>query len=163
MNDNLRISSASDQPYQMRSPCKKCGHDIGFVTEQGSQDVVRCSSCDAYCYCAPRVETGKATRTVAKRPGINPKMRARILVVRANGKCEICGSAGTERDPLHVGHLISRENAFRLGMTESEIDSEENLCAMCAECNLGLGHETVPARLLARVVMVRLRFGKGAW
>jgi hypothetical protein len=48
-------------------------------------------------------------------------------------------------------------------MTDDEVDSEENLCAMCAECNLGLGQETVPARLLARVVMVRIRFGKGGW
>jgi ribosomal protein S14 len=156
-------AAKQQERYQMRAPCKKCGHDIGFVTEQGSQDVVRCISCESYCYCAPRVETGKAVRSVAKRPGINPKLRARILVVRANGKCEICGNAGTEREPLHVSHLVSRENALRLGMTDDEVDSEENLCAMCAECNLGLGQETVPARLLARVVMVRIRFGKGGW
>lgn len=160
MNDRL-FPDLTESGFRMRKPCPKCGHEAGVITETGAQDVVRCASCNAFCYNAPRTETGKAVRTVATRPGISPKIRARIIVVRAGGKCEICGSGGTEAAPLHVGHIVSRENAVRIGMSDEEIDSDENLAAMCPECNLGLGKETVPARLLARVIMVRLRFGKG--
>jgi len=43
-------------PVRMRTPCHTCGSPDGRVTRKASQAVVRCASCDAYAYCAPRLE-----------------------------------------------------------------------------------------------------------
>lgn len=151
-----------DQPYLMRGPCSKCGSLHGRIEERGSQDVVRCLHCDAYCYCAPKKETGKPQRHVRSRESIPPKQRARVIIVRANGRCEICGKAHTGAEPLHVSHVISVDVGREMGLTDDELNSDENLCAMCAECNSGLGNEPITTRLLVRLLVARLKFLKGA-
>jgi hypothetical protein len=42
-------------------------------------------------------------------------------------------------------------------MTDAEINSDENLCSMCEQCNLGLGNEVVPVRLAVAMALARLR------
>jgi 5-methylcytosine-specific restriction endonuclease McrA len=112
--------------------------------------------CNRHCYNAPRVETGKAVRTVQTvHEAIKPKLRAKILE-RATGRCELCGK-GSELGPLHVGHLISVEQGLAGGSTELELNDPENLAAMCAECNLGLGKQTVPLRMMMSIFMARMR------
>jgi transcription elongation factor Elf1 len=42
----------------MRAPCPKCGCVTGYVERKANNDIVRCTGCDAFCYCAPRAELG---------------------------------------------------------------------------------------------------------
>jgi hypothetical protein len=145
----------------MRAPCAKCGGVDGRVTERGAQDVVRCANCDKFQYNAPRTETGKAIRSVTTvHNGVKPRDRA-IAIMRANCKCETCGkSAFSPSAELHVGHMVSVKCGMEMGLSDSEINDEENLIAMCSECNLGLGDEPIPVRLLFNVLVARIRFRK---
>lgn len=120
---------------------------------QSGQNRVFCADCDAWVYNAPRTETGERPRSVQTiHNGIRPKQRARVLL-RANGRCELC-NAGTN---LHVGHLLSVADGFAAGLTEIELNHDENLCALCEECNLGLGHETIPLRFAIRLLRQRIQ------
>lgn len=140
----------------MRAPCRGCSCEFGTITESGAQDVVRCLDCKRWCYNAPRVETGKAIRSVQTvHEAIKPKLRAKIIE-RANGHCELCGK-GAELGPLHVGHLVSVEQGLASGLTEVELNDPENLAAACAECNLGIGKQTVTLRMAMAILMARLR------
>ena len=138
----------------MRKPCSQCGHEFGRIEERGAQDCVFCSGCGKFQYNAPRVETGKAVRSVRTVHNISPSQRARILVVRANGRCEICGASDKE---LHVGHLLSVDAGLKMGLTEAELNDDENLASMCAQCNLGIGRNPVPLRLVLGIQMARMR------
>lgn len=141
--------------YTMRAACAQCGTTEGYIIERGSQDVMRCVICDAYQYCAPRTETGKAVRTLASRPNIKPSTRARILHEH-DYACVCCGRRAPDVS-LDLGHLISRDDAARAGFLDDPlIDSEWNLAPMCQECNSGqrpLG--TVSIRLIYRVLQLK--------
>ena len=79
------------EEFPMRTPCRACGGISGEVRTRNGQDYVFCLTCGRWCYNAPRVETGRAVRTVQSiREAISPKQRARVLV-RAGGHCELCG------------------------------------------------------------------------
>lgn len=138
--------------HALRKPCP-CGGAEGEIETRNGQDCVFCSACKRFQYNAPKTETGRAVRTVSTvHEGINPKRRARVLL-RANRHCELCGHEGN----LHVGHLLSVNAGVRGGLTDAEINSEENLAAMCEECNLGLNDECVPLRLAIAMVLARVR------
>jgi 5-methylcytosine-specific restriction endonuclease McrA len=139
----------------MREPCPDCGHEFGYIREASTQDTVRCLECDRWCYNAPRTETGKKVRTgQTTHEAIKPKHRVRILE-RANGRCELCGKGPDRGIEIHVGHIISVERGHALGMGDLELNGDENLMALCAECNLGLGKETIPLRMMVKVFMAR--------
>jgi hypothetical protein len=57
---------------------------------------------------------------------------------------------------LHVGHLLSVNEGLKQGLTDQQINDDENLAAMCAECNLGYSERPVSLRLLIAVLMARL-------
>jgi 5-methylcytosine-specific restriction endonuclease McrA len=138
--------------HQLRKPCK-CGHGDGYIVTKSGQDCVYCVSCNAHQYNAPKVETGRAVRTVTTiHNGIKPNQRNRILM-RATGHCELCGAGGD----LHVGHLLSVREGMENGLTEVELNSDENLAAFCPECNLGMGQETVPLRLVFAIIKARAK------
>jgi 5-methylcytosine-specific restriction endonuclease McrA len=137
----------------MRAPCKKCGASSWFITETGAQDVVRCAACDAYAYNAPRVETGKAVRSVSTtHAAIKPKQRARVIE-RDCGHCVACGAT----DDLHVGHVVSVRDGHDVNMTDDEINSDENLVALCAACNLGWGQRSMRVNLYVAILIRRWR------
>lgn len=135
----------------MRKPCV-CGSSEGYLLTRSGQDVIRCSQCDSYQYCAPRTETGREVRSLRTRDTIKPSKRARILL-RDNGTCVICHRSDT---PLDTGHLLSIQEGRQLGFTDDQLNDDENLAAMCAGCNSGLTSETVPLRLFAAVLQARL-------
>lgn len=138
--------------HALRKPCP-CGGAAGRIETRNGQDCVFCLDCSRFQYNAPRVETGREVRTVSTvHGGITSRRRARILL-RANAHCELCGKSGN----LHVGHLLSVKDGLRMQLTEVEINDDENLAALCDECNLGLGEETVPLRLAVAIVMTRVR------
>jgi hypothetical protein len=139
--------------YLMREPCRDCGCAAGVRRMNGQQDTVRCRDCGRFCYNAPRTETGMKPRTVrTTHEAIKPAQRARIIL-RANGACEACHKVA----PLHVGHWVSVADGHARGMSDTEINSDENLLALCEECNLGLGRETVPLRLVIAAVVARAK------
>ncbi len=136
----------------MREPCKDCGCEAGDVQEKNGQDTVRCRKCSRFAYNAPRVETGRAVRSVSTvHAAIKPKQRSRILS-RAGGKCEVCGA----RERLHVGHIVSVVVGLGYGMTEVELNDDENLMSLCEECNLGQGAEPMSLPLAIAVLRSRI-------
>lgn len=140
--------------YAMRQPCKYgCDTTDGWMETRNGQDCVFCSRCNRLQYNAPKNETGREVRTVTKvHNGIKPKQRARVLD-RDNGRCVLCGS----HDNLHVGHLLSVNEGLKQGLTQEQINDDENLAAMCDECNLGLADRPVSIRLLVAVLTARLK------
>lgn len=149
--------------HRMEKPCPKCA-GVGIETftvrifPKNGQDVARCSRCNEWIKNLPKTETGKKQRSVSTtHNGVKPAQRARILA-RANGRCELDGRSAVEHGlVLHVCHFVSVEDGHRLGMTDAEINSDENLFAGCEECNLGMGKATFPVTLAANIVLARLR------
>jgi 5-methylcytosine-specific restriction endonuclease McrA len=148
---DLTAVPAGTTPYPLRKPCL-CSAETGYIREQSGQQVVYCTLCHRYQYCAPKAETGLPQRSVRNRPELKPSKRARIID-RDNGACVGCHRADVI---LHVGHLLSVEDGRRLGASEDEIWSDENLAAMCEECNLGFGKHTVSLRLVYRILQARM-------
>lgn len=143
-----------DLTHQLRRSCAACNGTEGRIETKNGQDCVYCATCGRWQYNAPKTETGREVRTVTTvHEGIKPKQRARILL-RASGRCELCGKSDS---PLHVGHLLSVKHGLMQGLTELELNDDENLAAFCDECNLGLGDEPVPLRLAIAITMARLR------
>ena len=136
----------------MREPCPHCNSTKGQITPTNGQNVVRCAGCNTYMYCAPKHETGEAPEPVSRRPGIKPSQRARILD-RDNHTCVSCHA--NDR-PLHIGHLLSVDDGRKLGATDTELWSDENLAAVCDECNLGFGRWTVSLRFVYRILQSRI-------
>lgn len=124
-------------PHPLRQPCKFCAGTIGRVVERSGQDCVYCDGCDRWQYNAPRTETGRAVRTVSTvHESVRPSVRFRVLQ-RARGHCEMPGCGSTAN--LHLAHLLSVKDGLELGLTDDQLNSERNLAAFCAECNLGQG------------------------
>lgn len=141
--------------FKLRNKCAKCGSEKGQIKPTNGQDVVFCEQ-GHYQYNAPKVETGKIQRTVTTvHNGITAKKRATVLM-RATGRCELCGKSSLE-SVIHAGHIVSVKQGLKLGLTEKELNDPENLCALCDECNLGLSDEILPIRLLARILLSRLK------
>lgn len=150
-----------DSNFEMRSPCKYgCDTRSGFIVPKNGQDLVYCVLCKKWQYCVPKTESGRAVRSVkTTHDAINPKLRAKVLT-RANGHCELCGKPFSECVG-HVGHLVSVDHGHAAGLTDQEINDLENLCAMCDECNLGLGNEPATLRFCLMVLKARIRFVGG--
>lgn len=143
-------------PHVLRAPCKFCADGgvespLGYIVPTNGQDVVRCARCDRHQYNAPKALTGKPQRHVRTRANLKPSQRSRIIE-RANRRCERCGADGI----LHVGHILSVEDGKRAGLSEDEVNHDENLLAECEECNLGHGDLTMPLRLAVAVVHARI-------
>jgi 5-methylcytosine-specific restriction endonuclease McrA len=135
----------------MRASCPRCGCDDGLLATVGGQDTVRCAECNRFHYNAPRSETGRETRSLRTRPDIRPSQRARILM-RDNGTCILCHRCGVD---LEAGHMISVYDGRKLGMSDAELNSDDNLAAMCKPCNSGLGNESLPPRWMAAAIWAR--------
>jgi 5-methylcytosine-specific restriction endonuclease McrA len=145
--------SIDRERFTMRTPCKGCGGSLGHIVEKNGQDTVRCLACDTYCYCAPRVETGRAVRSVrTAHKGVRPSLRSKILE-RDGHRCVLCKA---DNVPLHVGHVVSVDAGFATGLTDSEINDEENLIAQCEECNLGQGAQPIPLRVAIAILRARI-------
>lgn len=136
----------------MREPCPKCAVIECSITEKNNQDVVRCIN-GHYCYCAPRTETGREVRSVTTiHNGVKPKLRSKILE-RDGYRCVLC-RAETKR--MHVGHVVSVAEGFTTGLSDDEINDEENLIAVCDECNLGQGSQPIPLRVAIAILRARI-------
>ena len=138
--------------YKLRAPCRYCGGTTGYLVPKGGQNCVYCG-CGRLAYNAPKVETGEATRSITSvHEALRPKQKARILE-RATARCELCGNAGI----VHVSHLLSVKDGMALGLTEAELNSDENLACLCECCNLGMGDLSFSPRLYIALLQRRLR------
>lgn len=141
--------------HQLRKPCANCSGRSARIETKNGQDCLYCTGCGRWQYNAPKTETGRAARsTQTTHESIKPKLRAQVLM-RANAHCELCGKSGCD---LHVGHLISVKSGMDNGLTDAQINDLENLCAMCSECNLGLGAEPVTLRFCISLLINRMNF-----
>ena len=118
----------------MRSPCSACGEMKGRIEVRGGQNCVFCVGCGQWSYNAPKAETGEAIRSLSSRPRIKPKQKARIL--SRDGYACLCCHA-TDR-PLVIGHLVSVHDGPGVGMTDADLNHDENLAPFCEECNAGV-------------------------
>lgn len=135
----------------MRQACQRCGGLTGYIEVRTGQNCVHCSHCDQWVYNAPKTETGQRDRSVTTvHNGIKPKQRLRILE-RSTCRCEFCGSSGN----LHVGHILSVKDGLDYGLTDIEINHDENLAALCEECNLGMGKASMAPRIYAALLLRR--------
>ena len=134
----------------LRKPCEACGETVGVIVPKNGQNVVRCASCDRAAYNAPKSETGEAPRSVS-RTGLKPKQRYRI-VERAGWRCELC-NADLKDVGFHIDHLVSVADCREYGLSQEDIDSDDNLVAACEECNLGKGSRSVHPRVLMALAL----------
>lgn len=154
------LEGAGKKPHDMRTPCQFCDCRVGVLVVQGGQNTVKCAQCRRHSYNAPKTETGQITRTVRTlRTGMKPAQQARILD-RDHGRCILCGAS----DDLSIGHLLSIADGARLGATESELNDDANLAAMCEGCNAGLGARSILTRtyliIMLRILQAEIRRNK---
>lgn len=142
--------------YDLRNSCA-CGCSKGWIQTKSGQDCVYCCDCSRFQYNAPKTETGRKARSVSTtHSAIKPAQRNRIIE-RGNGRCERCGKpANLTKTGLHVGHIVSVEAGHKHGLTDAEINSDENLIAECDECNLGHGASALPVRLYMALLKARV-------
>jgi 5-methylcytosine-specific restriction endonuclease McrA len=138
--------------FTMRAPCSRCGGGLGRIEERSGQDCVFCLGCGKHSYNAPRGETGRPVRHVKTRENVKPGKRAAILL-RDGAACVLCRAAD---EHMHVGHIISVDAGLLAGMTQDELDDEENLAVMCEACNLGIGSQPLPLRTAIAIVRARI-------
>ncbi len=112
------------------------------------------------------VLTGEKAATPPDSPDVGQTQRARILH-RDKGRCQMCGKTIEEDGiKLHIDHKIPREWG---GETV-----DENLWALCAECNLGKKNyfasfdpedmrEVLRHRSVHRRIAMLLRLRHGEW
>ena len=81
-----------------------------------------------------------------------PKTRTKILA-RDGYQCVLCHATGVL---LHVGHIVSVDAGLAVGLTDAEINDEENLIAQCEECNLGQGKQPISLSLAIRILKARI-------
>lgn len=144
--------------HDLRKPCA-CGAVKGRIATKNGQDCVYCATCGKYQYNAPKTETGREVRSLqTTHEAIKAKQRVRIIC-RGNGRCELCGKSGNDA-VLSVGHVISVQRGHEQGMTDEEINNDENLACVCADCNLGLGKEPMPVRFAVKLLFARLAHQK---
>lgn len=144
---------------EMRSPCGECESEVGQIETRNGQDVVFCAACGKWAgYNASKAETGREVRSLRTRSRIKPKQRARILE-RDNGTCVLCHRADVALD---VGHLISIDAGRKQGVAAALLDDDENLAAMCASCNSGLGARPVSLRFAVALLRARVTMREAA-
>ena len=81
------------------------------------------------------------------------------IFARDNGTCVICHRHGPY---LVVAHLISVCDGLKLGLSDADLFSDDNLAAMCEECNAGFGKDSLPPWIMAATIRARRRRGESA-
>lgn len=144
--------------FTMRKACKTpfCESTLGRIEVKNGQDCVYCCNCGEWQYNAHKVETGRAVRsTQTVHAAIKPRVRSDVLI-RSNGRCELCGKSSSDC-VVHVGHILSVNVGVAEGLSDDDINDSENLMAMCDECNLGIGDQPLPLKLMVKVLVSRLK------
>lgn len=132
--------------------CKYCDSTKLSTRAKGPHIELYCQDCERHQQFVRKETAGVSKRTVqSTHAAIRPKDRARVIE-RATARCEMCG----RRDViLNVSHFLSVAEGHAAGLTDDEINCDENLSCMCEECNLGIGRNPVPLRLAVAIIRAR--------
>lgn len=141
--DIIRVNHSHGCPQNestnLMSPLYRGPAQWGYINENHVQDVLRCICCDTYWKNIPKTDSGRAVRMLTNGASRQYK-KSRVKVLTRDTYCEICNTAFNDKlgKQKHCGHIVSRKDAINLGMLESCIDHEDNMAAMCSECNSSL-------------------------
>lgn len=155
------LFESTGRDWPLPTPCE-CGETRGEIRPKAGHNCLYCVGCDRYVKNVAKADTGEAPRSVSTRVDIKPAQRERIIE-RDAGRCMLCGRPAGQVI-LHIGHVLSVEEGRALGATDEELYDDENLLALCEECNLGMGRRSVSPRLalrLIRAAMMRTDRRKG--
>jgi ribosomal protein S14 len=145
---------AAERIQEKEAParCKSCLSVNLDTRPKGPHIESFCVDCGRHQKFLSKAAAGIEKRTVqSTHAAIRPKDRARIIE-RATGRCELCG----RRDViLNVSHFLSVAEGHKAGLTDEEINCDENLSCMCEECNLGIGRKPFPLRLAVAIIRAR--------
>ncbi|WP_094361749.1 HNH endonuclease [Mycobacterium marinum] len=134
----------------LRGPCP-CGGTEGRIKTKNGQDTVWCSMCGTYAgFNATRAETGRPRRVLRTHRKISASQRARIFL-RDRSMCVLCG----RRENLVMGHAVSLRDGYADGLSDALLYCDANLVALCAECNAGLGGNSIPPHRLLLIFALR--------
>lgn len=134
----------------------RCGGVTGEIRPTNGQNCLYCVLCGKFVKNVPKTQTGEKRRSVSTtHAAIRPKQRARVLE-RASNRCEFCGAA-PPAVVLNADHLLTVDDGHRMGLTDEEINHDENLAATCEECNLGRGRVSVSPRIYVALLRRRAR------
>lgn len=138
------------ETYVMREACKNCGCVDGYIDHRNGQACIFCSLCGKYQYNAPKHERGLAP-TPLRQDGIKSSVRHEVKV-RANFRCEGCGSLPTEKR-MDIGHRVLEKDWREAGLPPLLVRDFDNLAWLCDDCNLGQSSKSIPipASLLFKI------------
>lgn len=141
----------------MTDVCKfaDCGGNVSLV-QKGPNHCKICTKCHKRQHdktWISKSEVGIEKRSLqTTHEAIRPKTRSRIFD-RAGARCEICGASSVL---LTVGHFLSVADGHAAGLTDAEINSDENLFCCCEECNAGQGAKPVSIKILVAIIRGRV-------
>jgi 5-methylcytosine-specific restriction endonuclease McrA len=146
----------------MNETCKfeGCGGNV-VLLQKGPNHYKVCLRCEKRQHdkvWLSKVEAGVEKRSLqTTHESIRPKTRSRIFD-RAGARCEICGASSVL---LTVGHFLSVAEGQSAGLSDDEINSDDNLFCCCEECNAGQGAKPVSIKILVAIIRGRLNRDKG--
>lgn len=144
------------KPHPLRRPCA-CGSNDGMVLVKNGQNCLYCSNCRSFTgYNVPAAE-------MAGRPATNGEIHSRVSssrrwrIMELQGfRCAACHDGADSGAILHVDHILPVDLREESGLTIEEINSDNNLWALCAECNIGKGTTPMEPRLFAAILRARM-------
>lgn len=160
-------------------PCPACGGQLGWIENVDGPLVLYCNDC-AEPLPSPGgrelqevADTSGILAGLAQQPlfevpadpsqpsrtsrrAIPVRLRTEVLM-RANFRCEWCQSSSAG---LQIGHILSVRDGHRLGVPPHVLNSFDNLMVQCEDCNQGLGGESMPTWIVARILQARATKGQ---
>jgi len=138
----------------LHAPCRHCRADgktvtRGYIAETKGRSIVHCETCNRALHVAANPDPIKPERKTHDK--ISPSQRARVLM--RDRHCVFCGRG----ENLQVGRLLSMAVGIKAGLTEAQLDDDENLAAMCGECNLGMADLEMPLWIVVPILRARMK------
>ena len=133
--------------------CNDCGEPLASPGDKGLQELAEGSGILAGLAQQPLFEfpADPTLPSRTSRRAIPVRLRTEVLM-RANFRCEWCltSTAG-----LQIGHILSVRDGHALGVPAELLNSFDNLMVQCEDCNQGLGGESMPTWIVARILHAR--------
>jgi 5-methylcytosine-specific restriction endonuclease McrA len=141
--------------HPLRTPCR-CGSTKGQIRPRNGQNCLYCAGCGTFTGVnVPLSELGGRTPTGDEiRSRVSSGRRWRILELQSF-RCAGCGQSADTGTILHVDHILPVSGWEASGLTPEELNSDDNLWALCSDCNQGKSADPMPPRLFAAILRAR--------